>query len=147
MLIKKAQKSQISTVATEVLTLVKVLLARLCQVCSQLQQMLEPGLKVNLLVVEKLIQASTLVVDLIRTVMIGGTVLRPSGKIANKGAGQQYELPKRFKGEEKLLTEVTPELLVMARKSLTIPQSPQRFLNPLNLRKVRSFCIQWCRWS
>jgi hypothetical protein len=29
--------------------------------------------------------------------MIGGTVIRPTGKIANKGVGEQYELPKRFK--------------------------------------------------
>jgi hypothetical protein len=29
--------------------------------------------------------------------MIGGTVLRPNGGIAVKGAGEQYELPKRFK--------------------------------------------------
>jgi hypothetical protein len=35
--------------------------------------------------------------------MIGGTVIRPSGKIAVKGAGQQYELPKRFKGEEEVV--------------------------------------------
>ena len=28
--------------------------------------------------------------------MIGGTVLRPNGGIAVKGAGEQYELPKRF---------------------------------------------------
>jgi hypothetical protein len=31
--------------------------------------------------------------------MIGGTVIRPDGKIANKGVGEQYELPKRFKDE------------------------------------------------
>jgi hypothetical protein len=30
-------------------------------------------------------------------------VIRPSGKIANKGAGEQYELPKRFKGEEEVV--------------------------------------------
>jgi hypothetical protein len=35
--------------------------------------------------------------------MIGGTVIRPSGKIANKGVGEQYELPKRFKGEEEVV--------------------------------------------
>jgi hypothetical protein len=29
--------------------------------------------------------------------MIGGTVIRPTGKIANKEVGEQYELPKRFK--------------------------------------------------
>jgi hypothetical protein len=28
--------------------------------------------------------------------MIGGDVIRPTGKIANKGVGEQYELPKRF---------------------------------------------------
>jgi hypothetical protein len=32
--------------------------------------------------------------------MIGGTVLRPDGKIANKGVGEQYKLPNRFKDEE-----------------------------------------------
>ena len=37
--------------------------------------------------------------------MIGGTVLRPDGKIAVKGAGEQYELPKRFKGEEEVVDE------------------------------------------
>jgi hypothetical protein len=35
--------------------------------------------------------------------MTGGDVIRPSGKIANKGAGQQYELPKRFKGEDEVV--------------------------------------------
>jgi hypothetical protein len=33
--------------------------------------------------------------------MIGGTVIRPTGNIANKGVGEQYELPKRFRDEEK----------------------------------------------
>ena len=33
--------------------------------------------------------------------MIGGTVLRPDGKIANKGVGEQYELPKQFKEGKK----------------------------------------------
>jgi hypothetical protein len=42
--------------------------------------------------------------------MIGGTVIRPTGKIANKGVGEQYELPKRFRGEEK-----------KKRKMMTIP--------------------------
>jgi hypothetical protein len=32
--------------------------------------------------------------------MVGGQVIRPSGKIADKGVGEQYKLPKRFKGEE-----------------------------------------------
>jgi hypothetical protein len=35
--------------------------------------------------------------------MIGGTVIRPSGKIADKGTGQQYELPKRFRDEEEVV--------------------------------------------
>jgi hypothetical protein len=35
--------------------------------------------------------------------MIGGTVIRPSGKIANKGVGEQYKLPKRFKGEDEVV--------------------------------------------
>jgi hypothetical protein len=35
--------------------------------------------------------------------MIGGTVIRPSGKIASKGTGQQYELPKRFRDEEEVV--------------------------------------------
>jgi hypothetical protein len=35
--------------------------------------------------------------------MIGGTVLRPDGKIANKGVGEQYKLPKRFKDEEEVV--------------------------------------------
>jgi hypothetical protein len=33
--------------------------------------------------------------------MIGGTVIRPTGKIANKEVGEQYELPKRFKEGKK----------------------------------------------
>jgi hypothetical protein len=33
--------------------------------------------------------------------MIGGTVIRPSGKIAVKEVGEQYELPKRFKEGKK----------------------------------------------
>jgi hypothetical protein len=35
--------------------------------------------------------------------MIGGTVIRPDGKIANKGVGEQYELPKRFRDEEEVV--------------------------------------------
>jgi hypothetical protein len=35
--------------------------------------------------------------------MIGGTVIRPSGKIANKGVGEQYKLPKRFRDEEEVV--------------------------------------------
>ena len=37
--------------------------------------------------------------------MIGGTALRPSGQIAVKGAGEQYEMPKRFKGEEEVVED------------------------------------------
>ena len=37
--------------------------------------------------------------------MIGGTVLRANGKIANKGVGEQYELPKRFKGEDEVVDD------------------------------------------
>jgi hypothetical protein len=37
--------------------------------------------------------------------MIGGTVLRPDGKIANKGVGEQYKLPKRFKGEDEVVED------------------------------------------
>jgi hypothetical protein len=33
----------------------------------------------------------------------GGDVIRPSGKIANKGVGEQYKLPKRFRGEEEVV--------------------------------------------
>ena len=35
--------------------------------------------------------------------LIGGTVIRPDGKIANKGVGEQYELPKRFRDEEEVV--------------------------------------------
>jgi hypothetical protein len=35
--------------------------------------------------------------------MIGGTVIRPTGKIANKGVGEQYKLPNRFKGEDEVV--------------------------------------------
>ena len=35
--------------------------------------------------------------------MVGGEVIRPSGKIANKGAGEQYKLPKRFTGEDEVV--------------------------------------------
>jgi hypothetical protein len=37
--------------------------------------------------------------------MIGGTVIRPTGKIANKGVGKQYELPNRFKGEDEVIED------------------------------------------
>jgi hypothetical protein len=37
--------------------------------------------------------------------LIGGTVIRPSGKIAEKGIGEQYELPKRFKGEDEVVDD------------------------------------------
>jgi hypothetical protein len=35
--------------------------------------------------------------------LIGGTVIRPDGKIANKGVGEQYKLPNRFKGEDEVV--------------------------------------------
>jgi hypothetical protein len=35
--------------------------------------------------------------------MTGGDVIRPSGGIANKGVGEQYKLPKRFKGEDEVV--------------------------------------------
>jgi hypothetical protein len=35
--------------------------------------------------------------------LISGTVIRPTGNIANKGTGQQYELPKRFRDEEEVV--------------------------------------------
>jgi hypothetical protein len=38
--------------------------------------------------------------------MIGGTVLRPDGKIANKGVGEQYKLPNRFKDEEEVVDKM-----------------------------------------
>ena len=38
--------------------------------------------------------------------MIGGTVLRANGQIAVKGAGEQYKMPKRFKGEDEVVEEV-----------------------------------------
>jgi hypothetical protein len=38
--------------------------------------------------------------------MIGGTVIRPNGKIAVKGAGEQYELPKKFKDEEEVVATI-----------------------------------------
>jgi hypothetical protein len=34
--------------------------------------------------------------------LIGGTVIRPDGKIANKGVGDQYKMPNRFKGEDEV---------------------------------------------
>jgi hypothetical protein len=37
--------------------------------------------------------------------MIGGTVIRPDGKIANKGVGEQYKLPNRFKDEEEVVDD------------------------------------------
>jgi hypothetical protein len=35
--------------------------------------------------------------------MVGGDVIRPTGKIANKEVGDQYKLPKRFKGEDEVV--------------------------------------------
>jgi hypothetical protein len=35
--------------------------------------------------------------------MTGGTVIRSTGKIANKGVGDQYKMPKRFKGEDEVV--------------------------------------------
>jgi hypothetical protein len=70
--------------------------------------MLEPGLKVSLLVVGKLILASTLVVSPDKNRLTGGTVIRPDGKIAAKGVGEQYKLPKRFKDEEEVVDEKDP---------------------------------------
>jgi hypothetical protein len=37
--------------------------------------------------------------------MVGGDVIRPTGKIANKGVGEQYKLPKRFKGEDEVVDD------------------------------------------
>ena len=44
--------------------------------------------------------------------MIGGTVIRPDGGIANKGTGQQYELPKRFRDEEEVVEKDPIEKVV-----------------------------------
>jgi hypothetical protein len=35
--------------------------------------------------------------------LIGGTVIRSTGEIANKGVGEQYKLPNRFKGEDEVV--------------------------------------------
>jgi len=35
--------------------------------------------------------------------LIGGTVIRANGEIANKGVGEQYKMPNRFKGEEEVV--------------------------------------------
>ena len=37
--------------------------------------------------------------------LISGTVIRSTGNIANKGVGEQYELPNRFKGEDEVVDE------------------------------------------
>jgi hypothetical protein len=81
---------------------------------------LEPGLKVSLLVVGKLIQASTLVVHLIRTVWLVVTVIRPTGNIANKGVGDQYKLPKRFKGEDEVVDNNDDDTTIKTDDDTTI---------------------------
>jgi hypothetical protein len=47
--------------------------------------------------------------------MIGGTVIRPDGKIANKGVGEQYKLPKRFKDEEEVVDDRMKIPMVMMK--------------------------------
>ena len=37
--------------------------------------------------------------------LVGGTVIRANGNISNKGVGEQYKLPNRFKGEDEVVTE------------------------------------------
>jgi hypothetical protein len=56
--------------------------------------------------------------------MIGGTVIRPSGKIAVKGAGEQYELPKRFTAPEETAPEATPEVTPEATPEEVIDDTP-----------------------
>jgi hypothetical protein len=56
--------------------------------------------------------------------MIGGTVLRPSGKIAEKGVGQQYELPKRFTAPEETAPEATPEATPETTPESVIDDTP-----------------------
>jgi hypothetical protein len=60
--------------------------------------------------------------------MIGGTVIRPSGKIANKGTGQQYELPKRFRDEEEVVDnnddnndDTTIRLMILPLRLMILP--------------------------
>jgi hypothetical protein len=60
-------------------------------------------------VVGKLILASTLVDHPDKNRLIGGTVITPTGKIAVKDTGRQYELPKKFKTPEETAPEATPE--------------------------------------
>jgi hypothetical protein len=56
--------------------------------------------------------------------MIGGTVIRPNGKIAVKGAGEQYELPNKFKPEE-----VTPEATPEATPEVTPETTPEEVID------------------
>jgi hypothetical protein len=48
--------------------------------------------------------------------MIGGTVIRANGKIANKGVGEQYELPKRFREDDEVIEETEEDPIVEEEK-------------------------------
>jgi hypothetical protein len=66
--------------------------------------------------------------------MIGGTVIRPNGTIANKGVGKQYELPNRFKGEEEeKVIEEEKGPIIEEEKNPIERMNPLNPLNPLNL--------------
>jgi hypothetical protein len=57
--------------------------------------------------------------------MIRGTVIRPDGGIANKGVGEQYELPKRFKGEdEDPIIEEEKDPIVEEEKDPIVEEDP-----------------------
>jgi hypothetical protein len=56
--------------------------------------------------------------------MIGGDVIRPSGKIANKEVGEQYELPKRFTAPEETAPEATPETTPETTPESVIDDTP-----------------------
>jgi hypothetical protein len=80
-----------------------VLLALLYKVCSQLQQRPGTWIKGQLTGGREADPGFNPGGSPDKNRMIGGTVIRPSGGIANKGVGEQYKLPKRFRGEEEVV--------------------------------------------
>jgi hypothetical protein len=52
--------------------------------------------------------------------MVGGDVIRPTGNIANKGVGDQYKLPKRFKGEDEVVDNNDDDTTIKTDDDTTI---------------------------
>jgi hypothetical protein len=100
MLIKKAQKSSDKYRGYRTPDFGEGAIGSTLQSMISTPEMLEPGLKVSLTGGREADPGFNPGGRPDKNRMIGGTVIRPDGKIAVKGVGEQYELPKRFRDED-----------------------------------------------